>query len=86
MEAPKCVLALPDLVDRWMVEGVLARWVCTMQTQPTGGCHACRFAEPLRDRLCTRPDIGVEDGDLGVSGLSCARFVPYAAPSTDSRR
>ena len=49
MEAPKFVLALPDLVDRWMVEGGLAKWVRTVQAQPTGGCNACRFAEPLSD-------------------------------------
>ena len=86
MEAPKFVLAIPGLVDRWMVEGVLAKRVRTVQAQPTGGCNACRFAEPLSDRLCTLPDISVEDFDLGVSGLPCSRFVPYEAPSTDSTR
>jgi len=86
METPKFVLAIPDLVDRGMVEGALAKRVRAVQAQPAGGCNACRFADPLSDRLCTLPDISVEDFDLGVSGLPCSRFVPYEAPSTDSAR
>jgi len=84
VETPKSVLIVPDLVERWFVAGELATRMRAIQAQPTGGCNACRLADPLSDRLCTLPDISTEDFDLGVSGLPCSRFVPYTAPSTHS--
>jgi hypothetical protein len=44
--------------------------------EPIGGCDACRFEDPFSDRLCTIPDISLEDFDLGVSGINCSRFQP----------
>jgi hypothetical protein len=64
-------------VERWLVESDLSACLRAVQAQPTGGCNACRFADPLNDRLCTLPDISAEDFDLGVSGINCSRFAPY---------
>jgi hypothetical protein len=66
-------------MERWLVESDLRVRLHAVQAQPTGGCNACRFADPLSDRLCTIPDISAEDFDLGVSGINCSRFAPYEA-------
>ena len=79
MDTTKSVKVVPDLVGRWLAESDLATRCRTWQKQAAGGCNACRFADPLSDRLCTIPDISAEDFDLGVSGLNCSRFMPYEA-------
>ena len=79
MDTTQSVLTVPDLVERWLVESDLSARLRAVQAQPTGGCNACRFADPLSDRLCTIPDISAKDFDLGVSGINCSRFAPYEA-------
>ena len=79
MDTPQSVLRVPEPVERWLVESDLSTRLRAVQAQPTGGCNACRFADPLSDRLCTIPDISAEDFDLGVSGINCSRFAPYEA-------
>ena len=79
MDTAKSGLAVPDLVDRWLAQGDFTARLHTLQAQPKGGCNACRFADPLSDRLCTIPDISAEDFDLGVSGINCSRFQPHEA-------
>ena len=79
MDTTRSVLTVPDPVERWLVESDLRARLRAVQAQPTGGCNACRFADPLSDRLCTIPDISAEDFDLGVSGINCSRFAPYEA-------
>lgn len=79
MDTTQSVLRVPELVERWLVESDLSTRLRAVQAQPTGGCNACRFADPLSDRLCTIPDISAEDFDLGVSGINCSRFAPYEA-------
>ena len=79
MDTTRSVLTVPDPVERWLVESDLRARLRAVQAQPTGGCNACRFADPLHDRLCTIPDISAEDFDLGVSGINCSRFAPYEA-------
>jgi hypothetical protein len=79
VDTPQSVLRVPEPVERWLVESDLSTRLRAVQAQPTGGCNACRFADPLSDRLCTIPDISAEDFDLGVSGINCSRFAPYEA-------
>ena len=79
MDTTRSVLTGPDPVERWLVESDLRARLRAVQAQPTGGCNACRFADPLSDRLCTIPDISAEDFDLDVSGINCSRFAPYKA-------
>ncbi len=79
MDTTQSVLRVPEPVERWLVESDLSARLRAVQAQPTGGCNACRFADPLSDRLCTIPDISAEDFDLGVSGINCSRFAPYEA-------
>jgi hypothetical protein len=79
VDTARSVLTVPDPVERWLVESDLRARLRAVQAQPTGGCNACRFADPLSDRLCTIPDISAEDFDLGVSGINCSRFAPYEA-------
>ena len=79
MDTTRSVLTVPDPVERWLVESDLSARLRAVQAQPTGGCNACRFADPLSDRLCTILDISTEDFDLGVSGINCSRFAPYEA-------
>lgn len=79
MDTTQSVLRVPEPVERWLVESDLSTRLRAVQAQPTGGCNACRFADPLSDRLCTIPDISAEDFDLGVSGINCSRFAPYEA-------
>ena len=79
MDTTRSVLTVPDPVERWLVASDLSARLRAVQAQPTGGCNACRFADPLSDRLCTIPDISAEDFDLGVSGINCSRFAPYEA-------
>jgi hypothetical protein len=79
VDTTQSVLTVPDPVERWLVESDLSTRLRAVQAQPTGGCNACRFADPLSDRLCTIPDISAEDFDLGVSGINCSRFAPYEA-------
>ena len=79
MDTTRSVLTVPDPVERWLVASDLSARLRAVQAQPTGGCNACRFADPLSDRLCTILDISTEDFDLGVSGINCSRFAPYEA-------
>ena len=79
MDTTQCVLRVPEPVERWLVESDLSARLRAVQAQPTAGCKACQFADPLSDRLCTIPDISAEDFDLGVSGINCSRFAPYEA-------
>ena len=79
MDTTQSELRIPEPVERWLVESALSVRLRAVQAQPTGGCNACRFADPLSDRLCTIPDISAEDFDLGVSGINCSRFAPYEA-------
>ena len=79
MDTTRSVLRVPDPVERWLVASDLSARLRAVQAQPTGGCNACRFADPLSDRLCTILDISPEDFDLGVSGINCSRFAPYEA-------
>jgi hypothetical protein len=79
VDTTQSVLTVPDPVERWLVESDLSARLRAVPVQPTGGCNACRFADPLSDRLCTIPDISTEDFDLGVSGINCSRFAPYEA-------
>jgi len=79
VDTTQSVLTVPDPVERWLVESDLSARLRAVQAQPTGGCNACRFADPLSDRLCTIPDISAADFDLGVSGINCSRFAPYEA-------
>ena len=79
MDTTQSVLRVPEPVERWLVESDLSPRLRAVQAQPTGGCNACQFADPLSDRLCTIPDISAEDFDLGVSGINCSRFAPYEA-------
>ncbi len=79
MDTTRSVLTVPDPVERWLVTSDLSARLRAVQAQPTGGCNACRFADPLSDRLCTILDISTEDFDLGVSGINCSRFAPYEA-------
>jgi hypothetical protein len=71
------VIAIDDLVQRWLTDSDLCARLSTLRAQPVGGCNACRFADPFSDRLCTIPDISADDFDLGVSGINCSRFQPY---------
>jgi hypothetical protein len=78
MATTKSLIAIEEVLDRLSPDQWRARaqaWLA----QPTGGCNACRFADPLSDRLCTVPDISAEDFDLGVSGINCSRFQPREA-------
>ena len=79
MDTTRSVLTVPDPVERWLMASDLSARLRAVQAQPTGGCNACRFADPLSDRLCTILDISPEDVDLGVSGINCSRFAPYEA-------
>ena len=79
MDTTQSDINVREKVERWLVESDLRVRLRTVQAQPTGGCNACRFADPLSDRLCTIPDISAEDFDLGVSGINCSRFAPYEA-------
>jgi hypothetical protein len=77
MEPIRPVIDVDDLVHQWLAGGHLDDRLRTLRAQPTGGCNACHFADPLSDRLCTIRDISAEDFDLGVSGINCSRFEPY---------
>ena len=79
MDTTQSVLRVPEPVERWLVESDLSARLRAVQVQPTGGCNACQFADPLSDRLCTIPDISAKNFDLGVSGINCSRFAPYEA-------
>ena len=79
MDTTQSVLTVPDPVERWLVESDLSARLRAVQAQPTGGCNACQFADPLSDRLCTIPDISAEDFDLCVSGINYSRCAPYEA-------
>ena len=79
MDTTHAEINVREKMERWLVESDLSARLRAVQAQPTGGCNACRFADPLSDRLCTIPDISAEDFDLGVSGINCSRFAPYEA-------
>ena len=82
MEPTRTVMAVDDVVCRWVADCGLAACLRTLDVQRLGGCNACRFADPLSDRLCTILDISAKDFDLGVSGLNCSRFEPYETNSS----
>lgn len=75
MATARPIVRVEDLLMQ-LTERELADRVRRLRAGSTGGCDACRFADPLDDRLCTVPDISPEDFDLGVSGIDCARFQP----------
>ena len=77
MEPTRTVMAVDDVVRRWVANRRLEACLRALGVQTLGGCNACRFADPLSDRLCTILDISAEDFDLGVSGINCSRFEPY---------
>jgi len=79
VDTTKPVIAVDDLVQRWLTDGDLSVRLDVLRARPVGGCNACRFADPFSDRLCTIPDISAEDFDLGVSGINCSRFEPHKA-------
>jgi hypothetical protein len=72
------LIPVEDLLHRLSADELEAR-VAALRAHPTGGCNACRFADPSSDRLCTILDISAEDFDLGVAGFDCSRFQPFDA-------
>jgi hypothetical protein len=78
------LISASELLAQWSPDE-LAAHVNDLSSAPSGGCDACRFADPLSDRLCTVPDISAEDFDLGVSGINCSRFQPRRGPAATAR-